>query len=101
MQVSSLHGALGRPSVLRTVDSKAEGAQGAPRYPTGATGTVGGGGSRSPRDQGVGWVRSSDDAPGNRGEAKGPGAPKSVGQNAIEQPLPNEATLMTGNPTRP
>ena len=101
MQVSSLHGDLGRPSVLRTVDSKAEGAQGAPRYPTGATGTVGGGASRSPRDQGVGWGRSSDDAPGNRGRAKGPWSAKADAEKASGEVLPKEGTGMAGNPTRP
>jgi len=69
------HSDPGRPSVLRDADSKAAVRKGR-TIPTGAAGTVGPGAIRERRDQGVRWGHSSEDAPGNRGRAKGPWATK-------------------------
>jgi len=71
MLVSSPHGDLGRPSVLRTTDTKAEVPAGGGRYPSGAVAAVGPGASQGRRDQGVGCGHSSVDEPGNREGAKG------------------------------
>jgi hypothetical protein len=92
MWVSSLRGDLVRPSVLRTVDSKAGGER-ASRYPTGATGPVARAAMRVRRDQGVGWRRSSDDAPGNRRGAKDAWSDEPGSEKADRSELPREGPV--------
>jgi hypothetical protein len=74
-QSLGVHSDPGRPSVLRDADSKAAARKGR-AIPTGATSAVGPGAIRGQWDQGVRWGHSSNDAPGNRGRAKGPWATK-------------------------
>lgn len=92
MLVLSLHDDLGRPSVLREIDSKAA----APReraMPTGTKIAVATGAIRERRGQGVGWGHSSNDAPGNRGAAKGPWSTKVDAEGTCEHTIPRKGPI--------
>jgi len=100
MLVSSPHGDLGRPSVLRATDTKAEVPAGGGRYPSGAVVAVGPGASQGRRGQGVGRGHSSVDAPGNRGRAKGHWSVEGGVEKTCERP-PEGTDRNGGCPTRP
>ncbi len=100
MLVSSTHGDPGRPSALRTVDTKVGAPAGGGRYPAGAADAVDRGASHGRRDQGVGRGYSSDGDPGNRGGAKGHWSVEGAAEKTCGCP-PEGTDRNDGCPTRP
>ena len=100
MHVSSLHDDLGRPSALRSTDTKVEVQMGKGRYPTGAVNAVVSGAILERRGQGVGCDHSNDEDSGNRERVKGHWSAEGVAEKT-RKTRSKERTGMAEEPEPP